>query len=307
MKWVAKAAAFNFVSVAPGGERLYRLLQDRVTGSTRITKGTILQKMRAAQDYLHYLEQEPLAPALSEATAVDIGAGWTPTIPLMFYAAGVDRQELCDVRRHMRVETVREVVDTFRDLMSEHPDLFSSYGRLPPEVQPGETLDTYLGRLGIRYMAPYSLSELRGLDGPKIITCTQMLMHLSKPQVAQLFSELGAVLRMGGGVLLATVHLHDLYADSDPRLSPYNKWRYSPFVWERLINSNFMHYNRLTGADYRDLLQRAGLEPLAFEVPEPEASDLAELGRVRVHRAFSDRRPEDLAGRFLFFAAAPGT
>src|SRR5919108_314274 len=130
MRWFVKAAAFNVLSAAPAGERLYHLLQDRVTRSTRVTEEGLRERIDLADWYLDVLEAER-PRGLDGLRHVDIGAGWMPTIPLVFYAAGVDRQVLCDISRHLRIERVAEVVRAVRDLAGREPRLAVRGSRLP--------------------------------------------------------------------------------------------------------------------------------------------------------------------------------
>jgi hypothetical protein len=233
---------------------------------------------------------------------VDIGAGWMPTIPLLFYSSGFDRQILLDINPNLDVRIVSDVVQAFRQVVAKDKNLQSRCQRLPPIVHPFETVETYLTRLGIRYVAPYSEKDLVNDQGFKIVTCTQVLLHLSKHQLRSLFQAVSLALA-DRGLFLAPVHLYDIYSDFDKRLSPYNKWRYSDFVWERLINSKMMTFNRLTASEYRRLLEASGLDVIKYHVAEPTDSDLQQFRRTKVHKQFTNVPETELAARYLFFAA----
>ena len=44
-------------------------------------------------------------------------------------------------------------------------------------------------------------------------------------------------------------------------ISKYNNLRYSPWVWENVVNSRLMSFNRLKAPDYRAALEQAGFVP----------------------------------------------
>ena len=116
-------------------------------------------------------------------------------------------------------------------------------------MNPRSMLEHYLARLGIRYAAQYGLEDLLDEKGFKFITCTQVLPCLTKEQVRALLQIIASALK-DGSVFVATIHLYDLYSSFDKTLSSYNKWRYSDFVCERLINSKMTSFKRLTASEY---------------------------------------------------------
>jgi hypothetical protein len=297
-----KVAAFKLFGLMPGGSAVHRYFQQNITESLRVTEGRVLQKIQVGIEYLDSIEQILETDRFGRFTHVDIGAGWMPTIPLLFYSSGFDRQSLLDINPNLDVRIVSDVVQTFRQVVAKDKNLHSRCQRLPPIVHPSETLEAYLTRLGIRYVAPYSAKDLVNDQGFKIVTCTQILLHLSKQQLRSLFQAVSLALAEGG-LFLAPVHLYDIYSDFDKALSPYNKWRYSDFVWERLINSKMMTFNRLTASEYRRLLEASGLDVVKYHVPEPTDSDLQQFRRIKVHKQFSNVPERELAARYLFFAA----
>jgi hypothetical protein len=175
---------------------------------------------------------------------------------------------------------------------------------MPPLPDEQESLDSYLTRLQVRYAVPFGPSDLVTEHGPTIITATQVLLHLGADELASMFSMVATALAGGRGIFLGTVHLYDLWSDVDRSISRYNKYRFSDFVWNRLINSRLMAYNRLTSGDYRRYLERAGLELLEYAVQGPTPRELDAFRRVPVHRTFEQVPESELASTHLFFVAA---
>jgi hypothetical protein len=302
MQWVLKVVAFKVLGLLPGGNITHRFMQETITQSLRVTEDRVLQKIQVGMEYLDYIEEVLDGKDLSAITHVDIGAGWMPTIPLLFYSVGLERQLLLDVRRNMHAKIVRDVIYAFRQLVSQHRNLKARCRRLPPLMEPGDTVEAYLRRIGLHYIAPYDCGDLLNEKGFKFVTCTQVLLHLNKDQLRSLFKVISSALK-DGGLFLAPIHLYDVYSDFDKSLSPYNKWRYSDFVWDKMINSTLMSFNRLTASEYRQVLEESGLEIMKFHVAEPTLSDLQKLRRIKVHKQFSHVPETELAAKYLFFAA----
>src|SRR3954469_14184419 len=97
MDWRAKITVFKLLSAIPGGRAMYRLLQQRVTKSLVPTRARVGQKLDAGIAYVLALERLGEAERILKGSHLDFGTGWHPTIPLLFYALGIDRQYLFDV------------------------------------------------------------------------------------------------------------------------------------------------------------------------------------------------------------------
>src|SRR5437016_6027641 len=97
MNWRVKVAGFKALSCLPGGKGFYRFTQKHLTGSLRATEARVSQKIDIGFQYAARLTALDLKDALLKGHHLDFGAGWHPTIPLLFYSLGVDRQSLLDV------------------------------------------------------------------------------------------------------------------------------------------------------------------------------------------------------------------
>jgi hypothetical protein len=305
LPWQIKVAGFKLMSLLPAGELLYQAVQQHLTRSTVPTPPTVQQKLEVGRAYLNLLEKFDRQELLAHATHIDIGCGWMPTIPLLFYALGCDHQLLCDVRRNFTAVTVRGTVEIVRRLLSGPlPYAGLPPRRLPPPFPPGGEAEDYLASLGMSYVAPYRLEDLVR-PSPLLVTCTQVLIYLAPSAVRELLLALAGTLT-AGDLFIVGVKCYDLYSDCDPGLSPYNKWTYSPLVWESFINSRLMSFNRLTAADYQRLLLECGFQLLFFEQTGPTPAELEGLRGLRIHASFQHVPREELAAK-EFLAVASGS
>ena len=302
--WQIKVAGFNLLSILPAGESLYAAVQRRLTRSIVPTPATVEQKLEVGRNYFQLLAALHAQQLLGHATHLDVGCGWMPTIPLLFYALGCERQVLCDVRRNFTSASVSGTVEIVRRLLAESPPYAAlPLRRLPPPFPAGARAEEYLGRLGMTYIAPYRLADL-AQPGPLLVSCTQVLMYLSPAEVRRLLRVLEENLGPEDLMILG-VKCYDLYSDCDRRISPFNKWTFSPFLWERVINCRLMSFNRLTAAGYRRLLLECGFELRRFQQTQATGRELEALASLPIHSSFRHIPLAELASKeFLAVAAS---
>jgi len=290
--------AFKALSLTPGGSALYRWFQENLTGSLIPTSDRVSQKMEVGLRYYRYLKSVGGDSLLNRGSHVDIGSGWHPTIPLLFYCLGANAQVLADVVPVMSGQSASQTAATFGKiaLSGRYPELQTdrlaclgsvSWKDWPPR------------ELGWDYRAPY-MDWIAGQSSTlDLITSTQALLHVPRDALSTIFRLLHQSLNPGG-FFLSTVHLRDLFADADPGITPYNHLRYSPWIWDRLVCSPLMSYNRLKAPDYRQLLLDAGFVIREFQV-DPGHPELLE--KIQIHPNFRSYSKEDLSAYHLFWAA----
>jgi SAM-dependent methyltransferase len=139
-------------------------------------------------------------------------------------------------------------------------------------------------------------------DKIDVVTSTQVLLHIPREPMRRCLRQIHHSLKPGG-LFLATIHLRDLFADSDKRISDYNHLRYSTGSWERWVNSPLMSYNRFKARDYRELLEEAGFTLLLFAVEPGSPEHVKALERLPIAPCFQRYSREELAARHLLFVA----
>lgn len=302
MHWRAKVAGFKFLSAFPGGSALYRFCQERLTKSLVPSRERVAQKLAVGLQYFDWLTKHQRQDQLLMGVHLDLGAGWHPTIPLLFYSLGANRQFLFDVLPLLDARLVAQTLETFLRMVQEpgwpHRGMLR---RLPPPLENSDWRH-YFQKLGIAYHAPYAATFPSLAARVDVVTCTQVLLHLPREVMAWCFGQTFLSLK-AGGLFMATIHLKDLFANSQPGLSKYNHLRYSAETWERWINSPLMSYNRFKAPDYRDLLETAGFKIVHFEVEEGTAGDLKELESIPIAPCFERYSRAELAAKHLFFVA----
>jgi hypothetical protein len=305
MGWRLKSVQFKLFSLLPGGTRLYNFAQDHITKSTTATPGRVNQKVKVGLDFWNWLEREKLSAQLTQGHVLDLGAGWHPIIPLLWYALGNNRQTLVDVFPNMTAPRALETIAVFRQVVGEvNWPQRALLKRMPALPAPsGEaTAAALLAPLGIEYRAPYGDFLQTHPAHFDVAVCTQVLQHIPKPVLQAIFKEVHGSMKPGG-LFHATVHFVGQFRSPDLREGQYEHLRYSPEVWENRINSKLMGFNRLKGPDYRELLEGAGFRVREFRLTAATPEEVADLQRAGVHPSFHRYSEADLAARGVFFVA----
>ena len=304
MRWYLKSAAFKVLSAIPGGTRFYSFAQQKITHSTDATIERVEGKVAVGLEYWNWLKANDRADRMREGTLLDFGAGWHPTIPLLYYSFGVSRQALLDLSPLLTQRQIAETTRIFRELVSAPTwSACNDLKRLPEVPMDLEAgVETLLGRWGMSYHTPYK-PESGALRGKvDAVFCTQVLLHIPREGLRQCFQMLRETIKPGG-LILGTVHLMDLYSHSDRRITPYNHLKYSPAFWERWINTPMMPFNRFKARDYHELLVDAGFKILHEAVNAPTAADYAQLDTVKPDPHFDRYTRDELVAKHLFFVA----
>jgi SAM-dependent methyltransferase len=251
MRWLAKAFLQKSLSALPQAERANYLLQRHVAHSLPGSEAGFRRRFERAERHVQaYREQGPPRP-LSEAVFYEFGAGWDLAVPLSFWALGVERQILVDLRPNARTDLVNTSLERLGHLAAER-GLRAPGGPVASvaELEP---------RFGIRYLAPQD-ARATGLPAGSVdfVTSTSTLEHVPEEELVPLLAECRRLLRPDGAVS-SRIDLSDHFSHFDDSVSPYNFLRYSERRWS-LVDSKLLHQNRLRRSDYVSAFEQAGFE-----------------------------------------------
>jgi hypothetical protein len=303
MRWVAKALIQQLLSRLPRGERLNYVLQRRVVHTLPAGETAFRLKVaRAFQHFEAFLEFGPRRP-VAEAVFYEFGAGWDLAVQLTYWALGVERQTVIDIRPILRLELVDDTIAKFERLRGA---LEEEAGReLRPLGAAGlRGLEDLQERFGIVYLAPRDARDT-GLPAASLdfVSSTDTAEHIPELDLGQILAECRRLLRPDG-VLSYRADLEDHYSRVDGGVSRYNFLRFSDHAWT-LFNPSLHFQSRLRYPDYVRLTREAGFEIVSERLSRPSAEDLALLRGLNVAERFRDYAPEELGVRGVTIVARP--
>jgi SAM-dependent methyltransferase len=287
MNWKAKAMVQRCLSRCPFGIQANYLLQRCVQKSLPIDDDTVRQVAAIAALHLDSLSQHS-HKAPRDATCLEIGAGTDLTLPLLFYAHGVNHHTTLDIMPLARRFLVNSSIVRMRSIdlpLARRPDwLVESTQDLPLALRE---------RYGINYLAPCD-ARRTGLPGGAfdLITSTDTLEHVPAPDLPPILKECRRLLAPGGLLSLYIDH-RDHYSYADRRISVYNFLRYSDAAWSR-FNSPLQYQNRQRHSDYLEAAGSCGFRIVKERRFGPSAADLRCLMELDLDSKFHQYPLDDL-------------
>jgi SAM-dependent methyltransferase len=297
MRWEVKALTQQALSHVPRGERLNYAVQRRVLHTLPTSDDAFRRK--ASRAFQHFDAFVELGPRRSPAEAVfyEFGAGWDLAVQLVYWALGVERQTVVDIRPIMRIELVNDTIAKLERLHGEWDrDLRT------PGAADLRGVDDLRERFGITYLAPRD-ARATGLPSQSLdfVSSTDTAEHIPGDDLRAILVECRRLLKPDG-LLSYRADLEDHYARAGGGVSRYNFLRYSDRKWA-LFNPPLHYQSRLRYPDYVRITREAGFEIVREQVSRPSEQDLAALHALDVAERFRSYSPEELGVRGVTIAA----
>lgn len=281
MRWLAKSAVQNLLSVVPGGVRMNALLQRYGTRSVVMTPERVAARMgRVVTPHVANHEAHAATP-MAETVVFEVGTGFTPLVPVGLHLAGassVVTYDIVELTTHRSLTDLLAAVTAAEDrglLGQSCPWIVPArMERLRELAQhPPATLRGLLAELGVTYrIGDASATGMEPASVDYFVT-NNVFEHIPRAAIGDLLRE-SVRLGRNGAVLSHHIDLRDHYAKFDRGLDVFHSLRYSDRQW-RFLNSRLEPQNRLRHSDYVELFTDAGLEILADEVTRGPADALA--------------------------------
>jgi SAM-dependent methyltransferase len=297
MRWEVKALTQQALSHVPRGERLNYALQRRVLHTLPASDEAFRRKAnRAFQHFDAFVELGPRRP-VADAVFYEFGAGWDLAVQLVYWALGVERQTVVDIRPIMRIELVNDTIAKLARLSDEWDrDLRS------PGAADLSGVEDLRERFGITYLAPRD-ARATGLRAESLdfVSSTDTAEHIPGDDLRAILVECRRLLKPDG-LLSYRADLEDHYARARGGVSRYNFLRYSDRRWA-VFNPPLHYQSRLRYPDYVRITREAGFEIVREQVSRPSEQDLAALRALHVADRFRSYSVEELGVRGVTIVA----
>jgi hypothetical protein len=296
MKWWAKSAIQAALSQMPYGEALNHRLQ--------IWNGFYERFHWSVENNIRHLcnlarTVEEFGGRMEGCTAIEVGTGWTPTLPIGLHLLGAEIHTY-DHMRHLRIANLKKVVGLYPEFF---PQISESLGIEQTVLQQRlarfrraekEPLRDWLSEAGIHYHAPGDAAN-SGLPANSVdlYFSIAVLEHVSKADAERMIAESARVLK-AGGLSYHHIGLHDHLAEMDSTATLVNFLKFSDFTWKILGQNRIQFHNRLRQSEFVKMFEAGGFEILLCEseVDERSLKALPTMGLNKRYRTFD---PVDLA------------
>lgn len=276
--------------------------------SLRLSDTLFLRKLSQVQRHVSAYRTLGVPPTLP-FTALELGTGWYPIVPVGLVLCGAARVLTIDLRPLLSGERTRAVLQAYLRLHEDGrlPDLLpaADEARVSWMANALEAAATSAPEDVLRTMKVGALvgdARATGLARRSVdlIVSNNTLEHVPPDVLEDLFREFRRIIRVGG-VMSHAIDLGDHYSLFDHALSPYNFLRYSDSTW-RWFNNGFLYQNRFRLSDYRELHERTGF---AIAQETGQASRPERLKEVALAARFQRYSEEDLVVTSGWMASRP--
>jgi hypothetical protein len=306
--WLIKSAIHRFISLLPQSQKYNELFQEKVTKSLGLGAGAFEFRLSYCRRYLEdFLEVRP--ECAGDFTAVELGTGWYPIIPIGLWLCGAKEIWSFDIVSLLKRERLKILLNCFCEydragklknflpaLLPERMERLHEVARLVDTLTPEAVLEK------INFHAVVRDAQNTGLPARSIdlfFSCV-VLEHIPAAIQRNINAEF---LRVASprAVLIEFVDLKDQYAAFDHSISIFNFLKFSNGVW-KWLNSPLIPQWRLRVSDLRLLLRESGWEIVK------EVNNVAlpsELDKVRLAPQFQKYSREDLLVVETWLVAKP--
>jgi hypothetical protein len=268
VRWLAKSALQNAISVLPGSVAVNGVLQRYGTGSVVMTPERVVARLaRVGGRHVEHQRRFGEQP-LERTTVVEVGTGFVPLLPVGLHLAGVAAVHTYDIARLANtartVDLLRQIVAAAdsgaleRECPWTLPDRLERLREIAADPPAG--LDPLLATMGITYHVGDATRS--GLDARSahLFVTNNVFEHVPAGVIGALLAEAHRT-GVPGALVSHHIDLRDHYAKFDRKVSVYNSLRFTSRQW-RLLNSRMEPQNRLRHSDYLRLVDEAGFELL---------------------------------------------
>ena len=201
---------------------------------------------------------------LQGATAVEIGTGWVPVMPIALKLLGVSTVYSFDLTRHLQKMITIRTLAKFDEVLAELARRSgASLAVLQSQfelLKDSPTFDELARRMDFHYHAPMDFTQFpirtKSVD---IIYSNLVLEHVTPDALRKILKRSRDILKPGG-VCWHNVDYTDHYAATHPGMSPANFLRYSEGFWNAVGQNDILYQNRLRRSDYTKAFVAAGFE-----------------------------------------------
>jgi SAM-dependent methyltransferase len=283
---------------------LFGLLPLKVQEQLRMAKRRILPYDPGIDDWtleqgirqVEMLRQAGCDPRGKEC--LELGTGWQPIIPLIFYLAGckmlalVDSQRLLD--KHSLIKTSMGLLG-YKEKISDRLGISQDEVAKRLERSPSSSVEELLESYNFRYLAPVDfLANNLPDQSLDIIISRAVLEHVPPAVIKGMFSQAKRLLRRNGK-MCHIVDNSDHWEHSDKSLSRLSFLKYSDEQFSFFTKWNPLDYtNRLRHFQYKAMMEDAGFTIELDDSPVNEKA-LEDLKAIPIDSSFEGIPHRELA------------
>jgi hypothetical protein len=237
-------------------------------------------------------------PDRTGRTILELGTGWYPVVPILFYLTSADRVITIDIQKWMTRKSQQETLVKFIEwkMAGRLDDLLpfideARWERVSgivenPSAYSMEQINELTGIMPLIQDARKIFLKSGSVD---FICSNNTFEHIPPGVLRDILREFSRLL-VPGGAMSHFIDLTDHFAHMDRQITIYNFLKYSNKLWA-ILDNRIQPQNRMRFRDYTEMYRDLGI-PVTDQKLFP--GHLLDLKRIRVHPEFRDYTPEEL-------------
>ncbi len=294
MKWILKAIIQKLISWMPASQKINYLFQKHITKGVQLSDQHFSDKLGHATDHLRFYSKYGKEV---EFTALELGSGWYPVIPIALFLGGAKSVTSIDISPLMTgqgmLETAQKYLSWYESGKLENLKPYIKPERLSVLKEIAEqkpTKDEMLVQLNLTLLIRDARNTGFEESSFDLVCSNNTYEHIYSEILIGIIKEFQRVVKPGG-VNSHFIDMSDHFAHLDQSITIYNYLRFSKKQWRRIDNS-VQPQNRLRLSDYEKMYAGYNIEILEKEI---RPGSIEDLRKVKLDAAYANYDEKDVA------------
>lgn len=293
--WKLKAIVQKIISFFPGNYKINYLFQKYITKGVILSDEYFYDRLGHAEKHVEFFFNEKQGYPDS---ALELGTGWYPVVPISMYLLGADSICTIDITPLLDKEKLIVTIKKFNEAIKNkkiNPVFLRDESRVKKLISLVEKNDEIdlsglLNKLNITYLQADARALPFDAESFDFIHSNNTLEHIYESILADILIEFKRI-QKSSGLQSHFIDMSDHFAHADSSITIYNYLRYTEKQWKRIDNS-VQPQNRLRVNQYRNLYTKNGLIIIKEESRPGNVND---LDKIKLCEPFSSFNKNDVA------------
>lgn len=257
-KWILKAIVQKTISFLPFSHKINYFFQKNVTKGVFLTDEYFFDRLGHGEEHLKaYAKHHQGLPT----TALELGTGWYPVVPIVFFLCGVEKIYSLDISFLTSKERIQTTLLKFAEAkekgkLSAWKDAFlpEKWEVLVNLIQSYETvsLEKMLEMMHITYLIEDARKLSLSDDSVDLINSNNTYEHIYPSILHPIMGEFQRVMKRTTGIQSHFIDMSDHFAHFDKSINIYHFLRFTEKQWA-IIDNDIQPQSRLRMQDYLDM------------------------------------------------------
>lgn len=235
--------------------------------------------------------------SIKNKIVLELGTGWQPIIPILFYLKDAKKIILIDSQRLIDKKLLVSLINNmikYRIKLSTKLNLNEKEIDERLYIKPNQTIEFIFDKFNMKYLAPYDARNTTLSDSyVDIITSRAVLEHIPKNILEEILGEFKRILN-NDGVMCHIIDNSDHWEHKDKSISRLNFLKYEELIW-RLTSINPLDYqNRMRHYEYMELFLKTGFKAVA-DYSTPDENVMNDLKKMKLCKKYQNVTYKELA------------